>query len=576
MKKILTLLFAVVTVATFAAPQQPVKKQKMQQQYAKVTVEKAQKGERVSTLKGTKAYTDPIDTLYNRPTGAFYIAPYYNNKGGYGGYSAMLIPGGIQQTWQNLTTGYDGTYTWWWYDPDLDPEYYSESTETDLVTNWRNDGYSFSYAPRLYLGEVTTGTETFYRQEAGVQYGGKMEIDVYGDQSVLTGMSQYYFWDLDIRDNLWLGALGSGTDADEINFWESWIPDMQDYGEMDPAIDYAKLVRYVQIFDYPGKPYSFSRIQLFARAAAQAEQEITAKVCRVVDNTIQMDSPIAESTYVFPASITTDDPCILDFYFEKEDPDLGLTEEDWITIDGQMCIVIEGADQLSQFYPMADGILRDVYRLHPELSVERAYSEWEFYSNGELFDDAFWPAGGGYVWGDQTSGQYYLPDYFMMSINAQFAFIEDDETAAVEETIPAEGGTFNFTVRASEPYDAWTAENMPEGVTVVAEDLFDEDDIYTCKTNLTVTVAPNTNGTVVYTLPGTEFKIIVGDGGGTPAVLGDVDGDGTVTAGDITALYNYLLNGDDSSIVNGDQDGDGSITAGDITFIYNLLLGSKK
>ena len=29
MKKILTLLFAVVTVATFAAPQQPVKKQKM-------------------------------------------------------------------------------------------------------------------------------------------------------------------------------------------------------------------------------------------------------------------------------------------------------------------------------------------------------------------------------------------------------------------------------------------------------------------------------------------------------------------------------------------------------------------
>lgn len=58
------------------------------------------------------------------------------------------------------------------------------------------------------------------------------------------------------------------------------------------------------------------------------------------------------------------------------------------------------------------------------------------------------------------------------------------------------------------------------------------------------------------------------------AVPGDVDGDGSVTAGDITALYNFLLNNDSSAIVNGDQDGDGNITAGDVTFIYNILLGN--
>ena len=63
--------------------------------------------------------------------------------------------------------------------------------------------------------------------------------------------------------------------------------------------------------------------------------------------------------------------------------------------------------------------------------------------------------------------------------------------------------------------------------------------------------------------------------GGTVVVPGDVDGDGAVTAGDVTALYNYILNNDSSSIVNGDQDGDGSITAGDVTFVYNILLGSK-
>ncbi len=59
------------------------------------------------------------------------------------------------------------------------------------------------------------------------------------------------------------------------------------------------------------------------------------------------------------------------------------------------------------------------------------------------------------------------------------------------------------------------------------------------------------------------------------AVPGDVNGDGSVTSSDITALYNYLLNSDNSAIVNGDQDGDNTITSSDITAVYNILLGSK-
>ena len=61
--------------------------------------------------------------------------------------------------------------------------------------------------------------------------------------------------------------------------------------------------------------------------------------------------------------------------------------------------------------------------------------------------------------------------------------------------------------------------------------------------------------------------------GGNP-VPGDVDGDGFVTAGDITLLYNIMLNNDYTGVVNADQDGDGNITAGDVTFIYNILLGN--
>lgn len=58
-------------------------------------------------------------------------------------------------------------------------------------------------------------------------------------------------------------------------------------------------------------------------------------------------------------------------------------------------------------------------------------------------------------------------------------------------------------------------------------------------------------------------------------VLGDVNGDGVVTAADITELYNYLLNNDDSHIVNGDMNGDGNITAADITAVYDVMLGAS-
>lgn len=57
-------------------------------------------------------------------------------------------------------------------------------------------------------------------------------------------------------------------------------------------------------------------------------------------------------------------------------------------------------------------------------------------------------------------------------------------------------------------------------------------------------------------------------------VYGDVNGDGVVTSSDITELYNFLLNNDDSHIVNGDMNGDGNITAADITAVYDVLLGS--
>lgn len=59
------------------------------------------------------------------------------------------------------------------------------------------------------------------------------------------------------------------------------------------------------------------------------------------------------------------------------------------------------------------------------------------------------------------------------------------------------------------------------------------------------------------------------------AVVGDVNGDGTVTAADITALYDYLLDNDMALYGTSDLNNDGSVTSADITVIYNILLGTQ-
>ena len=101
----------------------------------------------------------------------------------------------------------------------------------------------------------------------------------------------------------------------------------------------------------------------------------------------------------------------------------------------------------------------------------------------------------------------------------------------------------------------------------------------------------NTNASKTPALAGEKAIMIVGVQSGTatitvtnaegqaePAVLNlrviDVDGDRTITASDITCLYNYILNGDETYISTSDTDGDGYITSSDVTVVYNIILGN--
>lgn len=59
-------------------------------------------------------------------------------------------------------------------------------------------------------------------------------------------------------------------------------------------------------------------------------------------------------------------------------------------------------------------------------------------------------------------------------------------------------------------------------------------------------------------------------------IKGDVNCDGSVNAADVTALYNYILNGDNTFITSSDVNGDGNINAADVTSVYNIILNGQE
>lgn len=118
--------------------------------------------------------------------------------------------------------------------------------------------------------------------------------------------------------------------------------------------------------------------------------------------------------------------------------------------------------------------------------------------------------------------------------------------------------SFGYNTTLTKPF------NVEEGICLVQ---FDAEDIQSeghLLATLTATIAGETH----------MVKIKFTNGEQPGPMPGDVNGDGNVTAADVTALYDFMLNNDSSHIVNGDQTGDNIITAADVTEVYNVLLGN--
>ena len=94
-------------------------------------------------------------------------------------------------------------------------------------------------------------------------------------------------------------------------------------------------------------------------------------------------------------------------------------------------------------------------------------------------------------------------------------------------------------------------------------------------TNVTIT---NVDGTATLALAQVKDMEFTNDGSSTSgALLGDVNGDGTVNVTDITDLINAVLNEDYSSIVfaNADMDSNGIINVTDVTELINQVLNNN-
>ena len=79
------------------------------------------------------------------------------------------------------------------------------------------------------------------------------------------------------------------------------------------------------------------------------------------------------------------------------------------------------------------------------------------------------------------------------------------------------------------------------------------------------------NGQIHYDNGGRGYRVLFTCKAGETGLPGDVDGNNVVNGSDVTALYNFLLNGA-STGGNADVDGNGTVNGSDVTALYNLLL----
>ena len=87
-------------------------------------------------------------------------------------------------------------------------------------------------------------------------------------------------------------------------------------------------------------------------------------------------------------------------------------------------------------------------------------------------------------------------------------------------------------------------------------------------------IVTNDEGTTTIALSEVQDMYFSNEAGGSSFLRGDVDGDGSIGIADVTALIDYILSKDDSTVVVAacDCDQDGNVGIADITALIDYIL----
>ncbi len=160
-----------------------------------------------------------------------------------------------------------------------------------------------------------------------------------------------------------------------------------------------------------------------------------------------------------------------------------------------------------------------------------------------------------------------LPDTLRVRINPGEAPV-----TGITFALRPNGGKISFPAVTPESVPA----NVESTIDLPIDQWIDADDMGNYPIQFTyvqVNMGKSTSGQE-YTMLIPGLEVIYKNAPLSAAIAGDVNGDGNITAADVTALYDFLLNNVTTNLVNGDQNSDGDITAADVTAVYDILLGN--
>jgi len=159
-----------------------------------------------------------------------------------------------------------------------------------------------------------------------------------------------------------------------------------------------------------------------------------------------------------------------------------------------------------------------------------------------------------------------LPDTLRVRINPGEAPV-----TGVTFALRPNGGNISYKAVTpdSVPANQLTTIDLPIDSWIDAEDLSNYPILVSY---VQLTMGKSTTGQE-YTIEIPGLEVIYRNAPVEEVLTGDVNGDGAVNVSDVTALYNYILNGDLTFLSNSDVNGDGSVNASDVTAVYNIILG---